>query len=128
MEPDLLAALTPGLQHLILIGDHKQLRPSVNAYHLERDYNFHLSLMERLVNNNMPYATLSTQNRMRPEFAELLLDIYPELTTNERIVNGLWPRIAPSCVEHSMFFGTIQIRSKATEAIATRAKRSALCN
>jgi hypothetical protein len=27
LEADLLAALTPGLQHLVLIGDHKQLRP-----------------------------------------------------------------------------------------------------
>eukprot|EP01050_Picozoa_sp_SAG11_P007701 SAG11_NODE_651_length_7926_cov_2.465057_1_plen_2511_part_00 len=101
LEPQLVAALGSWVEHLIMIGDHKQLRPSVNAYHLERDYNFHLSLMERLVNNNMPYATLSTQNRMRPEFAELLLDIYPELTTNERIIDS---RIAPSCVEHSMFF------------------------
>jgi len=32
LEADLLAALTPGLQHLVLIGDHKQLRPKEKEY------------------------------------------------------------------------------------------------
>ena len=82
LEPDLLAALTPGLQHLILIGDHRQLRPSVDTYKLRTKYKFDLSMMERLINNKFPYSTLNVQNRMRPEFSKLLLDIYPGLQDN----------------------------------------------
>ena len=82
LEADLLAALTPGLQHLILIGDHKQLRPKVDTYNLKTNYNFDLSMMERLIGNKFPFKMLTTQNRMRPEFSKLLLDIYPDLQDN----------------------------------------------
>jgi hypothetical protein len=77
LEANLLAALTPVLQHLVLIGDHKQLRPKVDTYSLRKDYNFDLSMMERLINNKFPFKTLLMQNRMRPEFSKLLVDIYP---------------------------------------------------
>jgi hypothetical protein len=82
LEADLLAALTPGLQHLVLIGDHKQLRPKVDTYSLRKDYNFDVSMMERLIINKFPFKTLLMQNRMRPEFSKLLLDIYPDLKDN----------------------------------------------
>lgn len=36
LEPQLLAVLNSDLEHLILIGDHHQLRPSVESYELER--------------------------------------------------------------------------------------------
>lgn len=36
LEPQVLAVLNPDLQHLILIGDHHQLRPSVESYDLEK--------------------------------------------------------------------------------------------
>lgn len=86
LEVDLLAALTPGLQHLVLIGDHKQLRPKVSSYKLMKDYNFDLSMMERLIRNRFPFRTLHFQNRMRPEISKLLLDIYPDLLDNLDIV------------------------------------------
>ena len=82
LEADLLAALTPGLQHLILIGDHKQLRPKVDTYSLKADYSFDVSMMERLIGNQLPFTTLAMQNRMRPEFSQLLRDIYPDLQDN----------------------------------------------
>ncbi len=82
LEADLLAALTPGLQHLVLIGDQKQLRPKVCTYKLRKDYYFDLSMMERLLRNDFPYKTLQLQNRMWPEFSELLWDIYPDLQDN----------------------------------------------
>jgi hypothetical protein len=34
LEPQLMAVLSPSVEHLILVGDHKQLRPSVNSYEL----------------------------------------------------------------------------------------------
>ena len=34
LEPQLMAVLSPSVDHLILVGDHKQLRPSINSYEL----------------------------------------------------------------------------------------------
>jgi superfamily I DNA and/or RNA helicase len=56
LESHILAALTPGTQQLILIGDHKQLLPKLSEYSLSIDsgsgYNLDVSLFERLVNEN----------------------------------------------------------------------------
>ena len=101
LEPQLIAALSQSVQHLILIGDHKQLRPPVESYQLTTDFKFDVSMMERLIKNNLPYDTLLQQNRMRPEFSKLLLDIYPDLRDNkERVMKNR----APSCMDKSMFF------------------------
>ena len=101
LEPQLIAVLGKWVQHLILIGDHNQLPPPVESYKLVKDFRFDVSMMERLINNKYEYASLSKQNRMRPEFAELLLDIYPTLESNlARVENNP----VPQCVVKSMFF------------------------
>lgn len=52
LESHLLASLTSGTQHLILIGDHLQLRPKVEEYRLSVEanggYKLDVSLFERL--------------------------------------------------------------------------------
>ena len=103
LESSLLAALHPKVEHLILIGDHKQLRPQVDTYSLVKKYNFDVSMMERLILSNMPHKMLKTQNRMRPEFSVLLRDIYPELKDNTLRVEDNSP---PRCLKKSMFFWT----------------------
>ena len=70
LESHIVSALNAGTQHLILIGDHKQLRPKTNEYDMEVKYNLHISLFERLVKNNFPHTTLKIQHRMRPEIAD----------------------------------------------------------
>ncbi len=61
LEAHILAALTPKCEHLILIGDHKQLRPKVEHYPLQKEsekgYNLNVSLFERLV-DTLQCATL----------------------------------------------------------------------
>ena len=100
LEPQLIAVLGDWVKHMILIGDHKQLRPRVDSYLLARDHHLDVSMMERLVDNNYPYATLQMQNRMRPEMVPLLEDIYPELTSNlPRVQKNVAPDFIPS-----MFF------------------------
>ena len=101
LEPSLLAALTPFIEHLILIGDHKQLRPQVDTYYLCRNFQFHVSMMERLIESGFPFKSLAKQNRMRPEFAALLHDIYPGLKDNLPLVSKNEPL---KCIEKSMFF------------------------
>ena len=101
LEPSLLAALTSSIEHLILIGDHKQLRPQVDTYELCKNFNFDVSMMERLINSGFPFRSLAKQNRMRPEFSALLHDIYPNLEDNMPLVSQNMPL---NCIEKSMFF------------------------
>ena len=71
-EAHIVTSLSPSVQQLIMIGDHQQLKPNPNNYVLEKEYNFNVSLFERLINNNMSLVTLTTQHRMRPEIAALI--------------------------------------------------------
>ncbi|PSN31867.1 hypothetical protein C0J52_22821 [Blattella germanica] len=87
MESHILASLTKECQHLILIGDHKQLRPSPAEYKLARDYNFDISLFERMINNGIPCDMLKLQHRMRPEISQLITPtIYPGLQNHSSVL------------------------------------------
>ena len=55
LEPQLIASLTKHTQHLMLIGDHKQLQPKTNDHIIGREYKFEISMFKRLV--NFPHAT-----------------------------------------------------------------------
>lgn len=91
LESHVLAALqSESTKHLIMIGDHKQLRPKVESYDLttvaDRGYNFDRSLFERLVLANLPSATLAVQHRMRPEISEFVrMQTYPTLIDDETV-------------------------------------------
>nr|KAG5707453.1 hypothetical protein BaRGS_011957 [Batillaria attramentaria] len=75
LEAHVVTTLHESCQHLILIGDHQQLRPSPTVYELCRHYQLDLSLFERLVNNKLPHSTLAVQHRMRPEVARLVTEL-----------------------------------------------------
>ena len=51
LESHIVTALTGGCEHLILIGDHKQLRPKPTVFDLGVNYQLDISLFERLVEN-----------------------------------------------------------------------------
>ena len=88
LEAHIVSELTSGTQHLILIGDHKQLRPKLNEYELVTKYNFDISLFERLINNKLAHATLNIQHRMRPEIADLVHPhIYPTLHNHSSVLH-----------------------------------------
>ena len=72
LEPQLIASLTKHTQHVILIGDHKQLRPKTIDHIIGRKYLLEISLFERLVKNYFPHATLTVQHRMRPEISQIV--------------------------------------------------------
>ena len=71
-----ITVLTKHTKQLILIGDHQQLRPHVESYTLEKNYNFAVSLFERLVINGINFVTLEKQRRMRSDFADFIRVIY----------------------------------------------------
>jgi superfamily I DNA and/or RNA helicase len=95
LEGHILSALTNDVQHLLLVGDHKQLQPSTADYLLSKDYKLSISLFERLMEqskclsivccylltsffpfcgaffSDMDYKMLKTQRRMAPEISTL---------------------------------------------------------
>ncbi|XP_064202537.1 NFX1-type zinc finger-containing protein 1-like isoform X2 [Anguilla rostrata] len=86
LEAHIIAALTSVCQHLILIGDHQQLRPSTAVYELATKFNLDVSMFERLVDMGVPYVRLDYQHRMRPEIARLLTPhIYDKLRNHSSV-------------------------------------------
>ncbi|NXJ89686.1 ZNFX1 protein, partial [Corythaixoides concolor] len=87
LEAHTITTLSKACQHLILIGDHQQLRPSANVYDLAKNFNLEVSLFERLVKVNFPFVRLKYQHRMRPEIAQLLSPhIYQELENHPSVL------------------------------------------
>ncbi|EZF12030.1 hypothetical protein H112_06949 [Trichophyton rubrum D6] len=91
MEPHMISALLPNVEHFIQIGDHQQLRPQINNYELSLEskqgeaYQLDRSQFERLSIGEpgrapFPVAQLDTQRRMRPEISCLIrMTLYPRL-------------------------------------------------
>ena len=92
MEPHIISALLPTVEHFIQIGDHQQLRPSINNFHdlsLESDrgilHQLDRSQFERLSvgergRPSMPVAQLNVQRRMRHDISTLIREtIYDNL-------------------------------------------------
>lgn len=97
LESHVLTALSSETKQLVLIGDHKQLRPKVNSYALSVEkgdgYDLNRSLFERLVLAGHPHATLTNQHRMCPEISSLVRHLtYPELLDDKKTLKRPPPR------------------------------------
>ena len=85
LESHILTSIGPRTQQLVLIGDHKQLRPKVNNHNLSVEkgdgFDLNRSLFERLILKGFPHQRLTQQHRMRPEVSALVRSLtYPDLT------------------------------------------------
>ncbi|CAG8442461.1 13677_t:CDS:10 [Ambispora gerdemannii] len=111
LEAHILTSLTSNTQHLIMIGDHLQLRPHIATYYLDMDsdvgknYQLNKSLFERLVHGDnamkLPMSQLTTQRRMRPEISDLVrYTLYSELQDAPETTK--YPKV--SGVQHNVFF------------------------
>ncbi|EGO55979.1 hypothetical protein NEUTE1DRAFT_68071 [Neurospora tetrasperma FGSC 2508] len=99
MEPHLISAMMPGVEHLIQIGDHRQLRPQIQNYlqfSMETQaglaYQLDRSQFERRAVGEpglapLPVAQLNAQRRMRPEISRLIRRIYPRLEDHPSVLN-----------------------------------------
>lgn len=88
LEAHITCSLTNCCKHLILIGDHQQLKPSTANFTIETKYLLGISLFERMINNNIQCHKLNIQHRMRPEIANLIRPaIYPVLEDHESVLN-----------------------------------------
>ncbi|NXY89124.1 ZNFX1 protein, partial [Alcedo cyanopectus] len=87
LEAHTITILSKACQHLILIGDHQQLRPSANVYDLAKNFNLEISLFERLLKADFPFVRLKYQHRMRPEIAQLISPhIYQDLENHPSVL------------------------------------------
>uniref|UniRef100_A0A7N8XVC0 Zinc finger, NFX1-type containing 1 n=1 Tax=Mastacembelus armatus TaxID=205130 RepID=A0A7N8XVC0_9TELE len=88
LEAHTITTLSQACQHLILIGDHQQLRPSATVYDLAKNFSLEMSMFERLVNMGLPFVRLDYQHRMRPDIARLLTPhIYSELENHPSVLD-----------------------------------------
>ncbi|KAK7961772.1 P-loop containing nucleoside triphosphate hydrolase protein [Apiospora aurea] len=98
LEAHVISALMPSVEHFIQIGDHRQLRPTINNWStlsLEstrgQDYQLDRSQFERLALGQpglppIPLSQLNIQRRMRPDIADLLRrTMYPNLEDHQSI-------------------------------------------
>ena len=110
LEAPVTTACVESLEHLILVGDHKQLRPHCHVRELEAEpYNFGISLFERLVMNNVEFSRLALQRRMRPDISRVLKPIYGNEVVDHDDVKDLEdvPGMGVSCffMTHSFLEG-----------------------
>ncbi|KAJ4374767.1 hypothetical protein N0V83_001843 [Neocucurbitaria cava] len=90
LEAPVTAACFPSLEHLILVGDHQQLRPHTQVRAFENEpYYLNVSLFERLVWNDVEFDTLTRQRRMIPEIRRLLYPIYDDTLRDHDSVKDL---------------------------------------
>lgn len=89
-ESHVTASCFDSLEHLILVGDHQQLRGHCSVKDLEGyPFNLDVSMFERLVRNQVDYARLSRQRRMVPEIRRLLAPIYNDLDDHPSVLDKL---------------------------------------
>jgi hypothetical protein len=100
LEAHILTAFLPTLEHVILIGDHQQLRPQIQNYDLESThaagarYSLDVSLFERLIDPPHPFmprlefSTLEVQRRMHSSISRLIREtLYPNLQDHHTVAN-----------------------------------------
>lgn len=91
-EANLVAALYPSLEQLVLVGDHQQLVPHVDMCELcLYPHRLNISLFERLVNIKVPYCALRVQRRMIPSIREIIQVFYPNLEDHPAVTESRPP-------------------------------------
>ncbi|KAG7441498.1 uncharacterized protein BT62DRAFT_908111 [Guyanagaster necrorhizus] len=119
LEAHILSSLVPSVQHLICIGDPKQLRPTLANFSLSMDsergrelYKFDRSLMERLADGGFPMSQINVQRRMRPTISHNIRKIlYSNLEDHDIVTK--YPPIQG--MEKDLFFFTHTNREKAAD-------------
>ncbi|PGH16195.1 hypothetical protein AJ79_01962 [Helicocarpus griseus UAMH5409] len=88
IEAPIAAACVKSLEHLILVGDHKQLQGSCAVKELEGEpFYLKVSLFERLVHNGVEFRMLTKQRRMAPEIRRVLAPIYDDLEDHPSVLD-----------------------------------------
>lgn len=106
-EANIASALYPSIQQLILVGDHQQLPPSCDIARLAKEpYNLNVSLFERLVNDELPFAMLDRQRRMAPELRFIVQQFYPKLKDHPLVRDVTKRPLVPGMGDRRSWFFT----------------------
>ncbi|KAG2492324.1 hypothetical protein HYH03_009275 [Edaphochlamys debaryana] len=109
LEAHVLTSISERTKQLVLIGDHKQLRPKIDCYSLSvqsgAGHDLNVSLFERLVLGGFPHTQLGVQHRMHPQIANLVRPTYADLrdadsTRSRPPLMGLPPGQRVAFVDH----------------------------
>eukprot|EP01063_Lacrimia_lanifica_P000252 TRINITY_DN10124_c0_g1_i1.p1 TRINITY_DN10124_c0_g1~~TRINITY_DN10124_c0_g1_i1.p1 ORF type:complete len:1446 (+),score=491.91 TRINITY_DN10124_c0_g1_i1:64-4401(+) len=77
LEGQILSCFSPSIKQVILIGDHKQLRPGCESQMYAEVNKLDTSMFQRLIETcDVPCARLTEQRRMKPGIADLVRPIY----------------------------------------------------
>ena len=122
LEAHILTAMSSATRQMVLIGDHKQLRPKVNNYELTvakgSGYDLDRSLFERLVIAGYPHTTLIKQHRMAPPISSLVRRLtYPDLEDAAKTAEHAYPR---GLRDRVVFFNHEQPEDKDTKIADSR--------
>lgn len=105
LESHVLVSLTRETKQVIMIGDHQQLKPLTSSYELAKNFDFDVSLFERLIRNDYNFTTLDVQMRMRPDICDLVRGtIYKTLKDGANVATYPSVKGMPInffCVSHS---------------------------
>jgi hypothetical protein len=103
LEAHIITAMSASVKQLILIGDHKQLRPKVGSYVLTKEkgegYDLNVSLFERLITQGRHFTALEEQHRSHSDISQYpRMLAYPELkdmpsTFEREPIRGLRSRV-----------------------------------
>lgn len=106
LEAHVITALCKQTDHLVLLGDHLQLRPKPHVYELATKFNLEISLFERLIKNQMAHYQLKQQHRMRPCISSLLVPhIYEQLLDHPSVMEyeNVKGELANFSIYHTIF-------------------------
>ncbi|CAL1533892.1 unnamed protein product, partial [Lymnaea stagnalis] len=87
LESHVVTLLSEACEHLIMIGDHQQLRAETVVPQIAKEFGLEMSLFERLIKNNIQHVQLRVQYNMRPDIAKLMRLIYPDLKDDVSVCN-----------------------------------------
>lgn len=88
LEVFVTAACMESLEHLILVGDHQQLRGHCSVPELEGyPWFLDVSMFERLVRHQVGHTQLMSQRRMIPEIRRVLDPIYKSLEDHPSVLD-----------------------------------------
>ena len=111
IEATIAVACFKTLEHLILVGDHRQLRAHCNDEELAgKPFYLGVSMFERLVRNKVEFSQLKRQRRMIPEIRRALNPIYDDLEDHPSVFGR--PSV-PGMGDVNSFFFTHKWRDSA---------------
>ena len=97
------------VERCLMVGDHQQLRPSIQTHDLKMCKNLHISMFERLVKLGVPAPRLSFQSRMHVDLLDPVLQHYPNLQSIDERVSILQH---PEWVRCPLFFWTCESKAE----------------